>query len=139
MDYYDLLIKLAKKSLKSGDVPVGAVVVYDNKIISTGYNTREKKHSVINHAEINAIIKACKKLNNWNLSDCTLYITLKPCSMCMEIIKQCRIKNVYYILDKPSSKKEFSNVFVNKFSSYQQEKDYNNLLSNFFKELRNIK
>ena len=89
--YVNDIINLSKKSLKSNDVPVGAIIVQNGEIIATGYNTREKSNDILGHAEINAIKKATKKINNWNLSMCDLYVTLKPCSMCMEIIKKCRI------------------------------------------------
>ena len=90
---WSFVIETAKNSLESGDIPVGALIVRNNEIIGIGYNTREKKQSIIGHAEINAILNASGKISNWNLSDCEMYVTLKPCNMCQEVIKQSRLKN----------------------------------------------
>ena len=89
-------IKEAKKSLKSGDVPVGAVIVENGKIISRGHNKKEKTHKATSHAEIEAINKACKKKKNWYLNECTLYTTVEPCLMCTGAILQARISKVVY-------------------------------------------
>lgn len=138
-DIWEKVIKCSLDSLKHGDIPIGAVIVCDGKIIGTGCNTRELDQSVIGHAEINAINEATKVMNNWNLSGCSLFVSLKPCSMCMEVIKQSRISNVYYLLDKPISKKEFyrTNIEKNEFSLLENE--YKKILSDFFKELREKK
>lgn len=94
--YMDLAIKQAKKALKHNEVPVGAVIVKNNKVISKGYNKKEIKKNAIMHAEIIAIEKACKKLKNWRLEDCTLYVTMEPCMMCCGAIEQSRIKKIVY-------------------------------------------
>lgn len=88
-------IKQAKKAYKKDEVPIGAIIVKNNKIISKGYNKKEKKHIVTNHAEIIAIEKANKKLKTWHLDECELYTTLEPCMMCSGAIIQSRIKKVY--------------------------------------------
>jgi tRNA(adenine34) deaminase len=92
-------IKLNKKAIKNGDVPVSCIIIKDGKIISKSYNQREYKKNPLYHAEILAIIKASKKLKTWNLSDCKIYCSLKPCSMCLEVIKMAKIKEIYYILE----------------------------------------
>ena len=135
-EFLDILMKYADKSLKYNDVPVGAIIVKDGKVLSAGFNTREKDQNILGHAEINAIIEAQKTLNNWNLSGCDLYVTLVPCSMCMEIIKQSRIDNIYYLLEKPISKKEFSQTKLVKMDKSDYEIKYGEILSNFFKKLR---
>lgn len=86
----------AKKAAKMDEVPIGAVIVKDDKIIARGFNHRESKNDVTSHAEIEAIRKANKKLNSWRLVDCDIYITTEPCLMCMGAIYQSHIKNVYY-------------------------------------------
>ena len=137
--YFEEIIKLSKKSLKYGDVPIGAIIVKDGVIIGKGYNTREKRESVLGHAEINAINMASKKLNNWNLNGSDLYVTLKPCSMCMEVIKQSRITNVYYLLDKLSTKHEFDQTIIKKYENDEMSKIYLEILKSFFKNLREKK
>lgn len=87
-------INIAKKS--GADVPVGALIVKNNKIISLAYNEKEKNNDPSAHAEILAIRKAASKLNNWRLEDCELYVTLEPCPMCAWAIIQSRIKSVYF-------------------------------------------
>ena len=89
-------LKEAKKAFELGEVPIGAVIVKDNKIISRAFNKKESSNLATSHAEILAINKACKKLNNWRLLDCTLYVTVEPCLMCCGAIIQSRIKKVVY-------------------------------------------
>ncbi len=135
MNYIDKTIEEAKKSLLSEDVPIGALIVLNDEIISYGYNTREKDYSVLGHAEINAIEQATRKLKRWNLSDCELYVSLEPCSMCKEIIKQARLSKVYYLLSKPDFKKEYDKTKFIKLKS-NSEQMYANILSEFFKKRR---
>ena len=87
-------VKQAKKAGEIGDVPIGCVIVFEDKIIARAYNRRNKDKSTLAHAEIIAIKKACKKLGDWRLEDCTMYITLEPCPMCAGAIVQSRIKKV---------------------------------------------
>lgn len=89
-------LKEADKAFKLGEVPIGAVIVKDDKIISRAFNKKESSNLATSHAEILAINKACKKLNNWRLLDCTLYVTVEPCLMCCGAIIQSRIKKVVY-------------------------------------------
>ena len=94
--YMNLAIKEAKKADRIGEIPVGAIIVDQlGNILAKAYNTKESKKISINHAEINAIIKANKKINNWRLNGCDIYITLEPCPMCASAIKQARINNIY--------------------------------------------
>ncbi|MBE6144620.1 MAG: nucleoside deaminase [Firmicutes bacterium] len=96
MKYMEMALEEAKKAYKNGDVPVGAVIVKDNKIISKAYNKKEKNNVSVYHAEILAIIKACKKLKTWRLDGCSLYVTLEPCLMCSGAIIHSRISKVYF-------------------------------------------
>ena len=89
-------LKCAQKALEEGEVPIGAVVVCDGKIISRGHNKRTKKQIATAHAEIEAIEKACKKLKSWRIPECELYVTLEPCPMCMGAMLNARIKKVYF-------------------------------------------
>ena len=132
--YMEIAIDQAKKAFKKDEVPVGAVIVKNNAIIAKSYNTREKNNDILGHAEINAIKKASKKLHTWKLDDCELYVTLKPCSMCEQIIKQSRLKKVYYLLDKLDFKKEYDKTIWQKvdFAS-----NYPEILNQFFQNKRN--
>lgn len=135
--YIQLLYKLARKAARNGDVPVSAIILKNDKIIATGYNNRQKKSVVLGHAEVNAIIKAERKLGDFRLNDCILLTTLKPCKMCQSIIEAARIKEVYYILDQKGvesyQKANFKqlnhkdNVFIDK---------YQLLFDDFFRKLR---
>lgn len=95
-----LLIKLNKKAIKNGDVPVSCVITKNGTIISKAFNRKVLKNDPLAHAEIIAIRKAAKKLKTYNLNDCEIYVTLYPCDMCYNVINEARIKNVYYILDR---------------------------------------
>ncbi len=135
----NIIIKEAKKSYKKGDVPVGCAIVKNNKIISKAHNLKESKKVSINHAEILAIKKACKKLKTWHLDDCTLYTTMEPCVMCSGAIIQSRIKNIVYLLENPT----FGNIVNNEYfkkEKYQikqiNNEEYKNMIKNFFKEKR---
>ena len=87
---------LAKESYNIDEIPVGALIVKNNEIISTGINSRESNNSVIGHAEIDAIEKACRVIGDWRLDDCEMYVTLEPCVMCAGAIIQSRVKRVVY-------------------------------------------
>lgn len=135
--YIQLLYKLARKAARNGDVPVSAIILKKDRIIATGYNNRQKKSFVLGHAEVNAIIKAERKLGDFRLNDCILLTTLKPCKMCQSIIEAARIKEIYYILDQKGvesyQKANFKqlnhkdNVFIDK---------YQLLFDDFFRKLR---
>ncbi|MGN0393739.1 MAG: tRNA adenosine(34) deaminase TadA [Coprococcus sp.] len=92
--YMNAAIKLAKKAYANGDVPIGCVIVKDDKIIARGYNKRNMKKTTLAHAELLAIEQASKKLGDWRLEECTMYITLEPCQMCAGAIVQARIPRV---------------------------------------------
>lgn len=94
--FMKIALKEAEKAYKKGEVPVGAVIVKDGKVISKGKNEKEKRKSAIFHAEMLAIKKAGKKLKSWNLSGCDIYITLQPCLMCYGAILSSRIDNIYF-------------------------------------------
>jgi len=87
-------IKQAKKAEKLEEVPIGCVIVHNDKIIARGYNRRNTDHTSLAHAEMMAIKKACKKIGDWRLEECTLYVTLEPCQMCAGAIAQSRVKRV---------------------------------------------
>lgn len=94
-DFLDLAIKEAEKAAAKGEVPVGAVIVKDNEVISKAHNMKESLNDVTAHAEILAIKKASEKFNNWRLNGCQMYVTLEPCSMCAAAICQSRISKIY--------------------------------------------
>ena len=92
--YMKEALKQAKKALSLGEVPIGCVIVHEGKIIGRGYNRRNTDKNTLAHAEITAINKASKKIGDWRLEDCTLYVTLEPCQMCAGAIVQARIPEV---------------------------------------------
>ena len=97
--YMKIAYKEAEKAYKNGEVPVGAVIVKDNVVVSKAYNKKEKYQCTTKHAEIIAIEKACKKLKTWHLDDCEIYITMEPCMMCTGAIIQSTIKKIYYAIE----------------------------------------
>ncbi len=92
--YMKEAIRQAKKAEDIGDVPIGCVIVSDGKIIARGYNKRNKNKTVLAHAELLAMSKACRKIGDWRLENCTMYITLEPCQMCAGAIVQARVSRV---------------------------------------------
>ena len=114
-----LLTILNKKAIKHNEVPVSCIITKDDKIISKAYNNKITKHDPTAHAEIIAIRKAAKKLKTWNLNECKLYVTLYPCKMCLDVINEARIKEVYYILD--NEKEINNNVKITKINSEKNE------------------
>lgn len=142
-DYMSIAINEARKSLKYNDVPVGCVIVKDNKIIAKAYNEREKKQKITKHAEVIAIEKASKKLKTWHLNDCTLYTTLSPCFMCTSVILQSRIKKVIYAAEGEQFEqinkylslidKNYKNTL---FEKGLHEDEYVKILRKFFEDKR---
>ena len=131
-------IKQAKKAESYDEVPIGCVIVKDDKVIARGYNKRETLQQSIAHAEIMAIQKACKKLNTWRLEDCILYVTLEPCEMCKLLIQESRINHVYYLQKR--------GILNNKYNQTKYEQMYafdsvifDALMENFFKKIREKK
>ena len=127
-----LILKEAKKAYKKGEIPVGAAVMKNNKIISSAHNVRQKKCDVTGHAEIKSILKAAKKIGDWRLNGCELYVTLEPCDMCRKIIEESRINKVYYLKSANKNNK-------NKMISYQhlnENEEYSKMFDSFFKKLR---
>jgi len=129
---YKQLIKLINKASKVDEVPVAAIITYENKIIAKAYNKREKNNDVLGHAEIKCIEKTSKKLKTWKLDKCTLFVTLKPCSMCEKIINESRIKKVIYILDKEENKKEYYKTEYIKLNNLDKENYIKKIMNNLF-------
>lgn len=133
--YMRLALKEAEKALKQDEIPIGAVIVKDDKVIAKGHNMKERKHNVIKHAEIVAIERACKKLHDWHLNGCILYVTLEPCMMCTGAIEQSRISKVYYALDsdKFGYLKKYNKI---EYQSGMFEEESLQLLQKFFQSKR---
>lgn len=142
-DYMSIAINEAHKSLKYNDVPVGCVIVKNDKIIAKTYNEREKKQKITKHAEVIAIEKASKKLKTWHLNDCTIYTTLSPCFMCTSVILQSRIKKVIYAAEGEQFEqinkylslidKNYKNTL---FEKGLHEDEYVKILRKFFEDKR---
>ncbi|MBR3673623.1 MAG: tRNA adenosine(34) deaminase TadA [Clostridia bacterium] len=141
-------LKEAQKAYDKLEVPVGAVIVKDGKIIARAYNQKEEKNDTTNHAEILAIKKASKKLGSWRLLDCDMYVTLEPCSMCAGALIQSRIRKVYIGAD--DEKTGACGTKLNLLEDYDfnhkveiqrgvLKEECENIMKKFFKELRKIK
>lgn len=145
--YMKEAIKEARKAYMKDEIPVGAVIVKDNKIISRGYNLKEEKKNTIKHAEIIAIEKASKKLCSWRLVDCEMYITLEPCAMCAGAIINSRIKKIYIgAMDlKTGACGSVLNLFEYPFNHKVEvesgvlQSECEKIIKDFFKELRQRK
>ena len=145
-EYMNMALDLAKMSLKSEDVPVGAVIVRNGEVIGKGYNRREKDNDPTAHAEIMAIKEAAEAVGSWHLEDCELYVTLEPCPMCTGAIINSRIKKVVFGAYEPKSGScscdSVANLFTLGYNHTPEvfggicEKDCAKLITEFFKEKR---
>lgn len=146
--YMKEALKEARKAYDKLEIPVGAVIVKDGKIIARGHNIKEEKKDTTKHAEIIAIQKASKKLDNWRLNDCEMYVTLEPCSMCAGAIIQSRMKKVY--IGTMDEKTGACGSVLNLFKDYKfnhivelengvLKEECEKLLKGFFVELRKLK
>ena len=138
-------IRQAGKAAAIGDVPIGCVIVHEGKIIARGYNRRNKEKTVLAHAELLAMRKACKKIGDWRLEECTMYVTLEPCQMCAGAIVQARIPRVVIgsMNPKAGCAGSILNLLDMKEFNHQVEvetgvlrEECSDLLSSFFKRLR---
>lgn len=129
MNYFEEAINEAIKAYKKGEIPVGAVIVKNDKVIAKAHNNRQFNHNVLGHAEINCILKAEKRIKDWRLNECDMYVTLEPCEMCNMFIKESRIKNVYYLMNKNNDAQ--TNVRGDLLAKYED------MVNNFFNNLRN--
>ena len=143
--YMRAAVREAKKAYALGEVPIGCVIVYQDKIIGRGYNRRNTDKSTLAHAEITAIRKASRKMGDWRLEDCTLYVTLEPCQMCAGAIVQARIKRVVMACMNPKAGCAGSVLNVLDIPQFNHqveitqgvlEEECSFMLTGFFKELR---
>ncbi len=143
--YMKMALREAKKAYKLGEVPIGCVIVYQDKIIGRGYNRRNTDKSTLSHAEITAIKKASKIIGDWRLEECTLYVTLEPCQMCSGAIVQARIPNVVMGCMNPKAGCAGSILNILNIPEFNHqvhtisgilEEECSQMLTTFFKELR---
>lgn len=145
--FMEVALELAQQAKFEDEIPVGAIIVFNDEIIATGRNRREVSQNSLGHAEIEAINSACKFLNSWRLIDCELYVTLEPCPMCAGAIINSRISRLIYgAYDcKAGSCKSVINLFDLPYNHKPEvvsgilEDRCSAILSNFFKELRQRK
>ena len=146
--YMHAAIREARKAYALEEVPIGCVIVYQDKIIARGYNRRNTDKNTIAHAEMTAIKKASKKLGNWRLEGCTMYVTLEPCQMCAGAIVQARIDKVVIGSMNPKAGCAGSVLNLLEIPSFNHqveiqkgvlEEECSHMLSSFFKELRERK
>lgn len=137
IDIMNIAVKTAIKARVKDDVPVGAVITCDGKVIAKAYNQKEYKQCATKHAEIIAIERACKKLNSWHLDKCTLFCTMEPCMMCCGAILQSRIKKIFYLVK--NEKFGCTELLKNsKIEVIQVDDNYKmkEMLNSFFKDKR---
>ena len=143
--YMKAAMKQAMKAYALGEVPIGCVIVHDGKIIGRGYNRRNTDKNTLAHAEITAINKASKKLNDWRLEECVLYVTLEPCQMCAGAIVQARIPEVVMGCMNPKAGCAGSILNILEMPEFNHqvqvtrgvmEQECSDMLTQFFKELR---
>lgn len=143
--YMKEALRQAKKAYALGEVPIGCVIVYEDKIIARGYNRRNTDKNTLAHAEITAINRASKKMGDWRLEDCTLYVTLEPCQMCAGAIVQSRITNVVMGCMNPKAGCGGSVLNILEMPEFNHqvnvvrgvmEEECSQILQDFFKELR---
>lgn len=145
LKYMKEALKEAKKAAKAGEVPIGCVIVYEDKIIGRGYNKRNTKKTTLAHAELIAIQKASKAMGDWRLEDCVMYVTLEPCQMCSGAIVQARIKEVVVGAMNPKAgcagsilnilqMEEFNHQVV--LTTGVMKEECETVLKEFFKNLR---
>ena len=143
--YMRQAISLAKKAASIGEVPIGCVIEYEGKVIGRGYNRRKTDKSTLSHAEITAIKKACKKIGDRRLEDCTLYVTLEPCQMCAGAIVQARVKKVVIGCMNPKAGCAGSILNILQMPQFNHqvetvygvlEEECSAMLTEFFKSLR---
>ncbi len=148
VEYMKLAIEEAKKAEAIDEVPIGAVIVYQGKVIGRGHNQREKEQSTLAHAEILAIDQANNYMKSWRLEDATLYVTLEPCQMCAGALIQSRIKRVVYAASdyKAGCAGSIMNLLEENEFNHQVEvtrgilqEEASSMLTNFFKRLRKKK
>lgn len=135
----DLLLKNAEKAYKKGEIPVSAVILdQSGKIISYSNNDRQRKCNVLGHAEINAILKAEKKIRDWRLDGYSMIVTLEPCNMCSVIIKESRLDKVYYFLPKKNDDNLWEiNINKEQINNYKEyTSKFKQLLTDFFNNKR---
>src|SRR5690625_223691 len=146
--YMQLAIEEAKKAQAIGEVPFGAIIVYENEVIASGYNIRETSQKTLSHAELIAIQQANERIGSWRLEDCVLYVTLEPCPMCAGAIVQSRIKRVVYGAADPKAgcAGTLMNLLTEDRFNHQVdvtkgilELRCSSMLSNFFQRLRERK
>lgn len=144
--YMKLALREAQKAFEIGEIPIGAVIVYNDEVIAKAFNLKESAGNVLAHAELLAIEKASKKLGNWRLNNCKIYVTLEPCTMCASAIHQARINEIYYgvsiadSFNRDITEKIITNIDTNpcgKIYGGFLEKECQELLSTFFKKNRN--
>ncbi len=145
--YMRQALDLANTAMKKGEVPVGAVVVCDDKVIGTGYNLRNTLGTSLAHAEIIAINKACEHLGDWRLSGCSIYVTLEPCAMCSGAIIESRIDRVVFgafdlnsgAFDSVCNLSMFGFMHKPEITAGIMEQECTDILKNFFANLRSDK
>ncbi len=136
-------LRRAKKGMSQGEVPVGAVIVYEGKVVSSGYNRRAATQLASSHAEMYAIDRACRKFKSWRLPECDLYVTLEPCPMCMGAALNARVRKIYFGAYEQKGRSMTAELAGSNLLNHTLEveggvleKECSELLSGFFRSMR---
>ena len=136
-------LRRARKGMSQGEVPVGAVIVYEGKVVSSGYNRRAATQLASSHAEMYAIDRACRKFKSWRLPECDLYVTLEPCPMCMGAALNARVRKIYFGAYEQKGRSMTAELAGSNLLNHTLEveggvleKECSELLSGFFRSMR---
>lgn len=134
--YIEVLLEEIENAELENEVPIAAIIVKSGKIIAKSHNSRVKCGNVLGHAEINAIILASEILGDWRLNGCDMYVSLEPCDMCMSVIREARINNVFFLINRLENKHQFLKTNIRSIKDEVDEKVINNYkqkMGDFFK------
>ena len=137
-------LRRAQRGLERGEVPVGAVIVHEGKVVAGGYNRRTATQKAGSHAEMYAIDRACKKFNSWRLPECDLYVTLEPCPMCMGAALNARVRKIYFGAYEQKGRSMTMELATSNLLNHTLEveggvleEECSALLTGFFRDMRN--
>lgn len=134
-----ILYKKSLRAYKKNEVPVSAILLCNDKVVSTAYNKKNIKSNALLHAEIICLQKAYKKLKRWNLNDCVLYVSLEPCDMCKYLIQESRIDKVYFLKKRGDINNKYNKTQYVQMFVFGDNENFDELMAKFLKKIREKK